>query len=80
MHLRPGKVIQNLDPSGIDEIDMGTFQMQGFLLQEIRAALPIQEGGPLIRDFSFELNEHVASAFLDFRYLEHRLCLSFVFV
>ena len=66
MYLCPGKVIQDLNPPGIDEIDMGAIQMHGFLLPEIRAAFTIQKSGPLIRDFSFELNEHVASAFLDF--------------
>jgi hypothetical protein len=75
-----GEVIQNLDPPGIDEIDMGTIQMHGFLLPEIRAALPIQKGGPLIRNLSFELDQHVASAFLDFRNLEHHLHRSFEFV
>jgi hypothetical protein len=75
-----GKAIQDLNPPGIDEIDMGTIQMHGFLLQEIRAALPIQEGGPLIRDLSFELDEHIAPAFLNFCNLEHHLHLSFVFV
>jgi hypothetical protein len=72
-----GKVIYNLNPPGIDEIDMGTIQMHGFLLQKIRAAFTIQESGPLIRDLSFELDEHVASAFLNFCNLEHHLCRSF---
>jgi hypothetical protein len=75
-----GEVIQNLNPSGIDEIDMGTIQMHGFLLPEIRAAFTIQEGGPLIRDFSFKLDEHIASAFLNRRNLEHHLYRSLVFV
>jgi hypothetical protein len=75
-----GEVIQNLNPPGIDEIDMGTIQMDGFLLPEIRAAFTIQEGGPLIRDFSFELDEYVAPALLNFCNLEHHLRRSFVFV
>jgi hypothetical protein len=78
--LRTGKVIQNLNPPGIDEIDMGTIQMHGFLLPKIRAAFTIQEGGPLIRDFSFELDEHVAPAFLNFCNLEHHLYRSLMFV
>jgi hypothetical protein len=72
-----GKVIQNLNPPVIDEIDMGTIQMHGFLLLEIRAALPIQEDGPLIRDFSFELDKHVTPAFLNFCNLQHHLYRSF---
>jgi hypothetical protein len=39
MDLCGGKVVQHLNPPGIDEIDLGTIQMHGFFLQEIRAAL-----------------------------------------
>jgi hypothetical protein len=72
-----GEITQDLNPPGIDEINMGTIQMHGFLLPEIRAALPIQEGSPLIRDLSFELDEHIAPAFLNFCNLEHHLYRSF---
>jgi hypothetical protein len=72
-----GKTIQNFNPLGIDEIDMGTIQMHGFLLPEIRAALIIQECGPLIRDLSFELDKHVAPAFLNYCHLQHHLHRSF---
>jgi hypothetical protein len=75
-----GEVIQNLNPPGINEIDMGTVQMHGFLLPEIQAAFTIQEGGPLIRDFPFELDEHVTPAFLNFCNLQHHLRRSLVFV
>jgi nucleoside 2-deoxyribosyltransferase len=50
--LRPGKVIQNLNPSGIDEIDMGTIQMHGFLLSKERPTLAVEESGPLCGDLA----------------------------
>jgi hypothetical protein len=71
--LRSWKVIQHLNSSGIDEIDMGTIQMHSFLLLEIRTTLLIQQGSPLICDLSFELDDHVAPAFLNFCNLEHHL-------
>jgi hypothetical protein len=78
--LRPRKVIQDLNPLGINEVDMGTIQMHGFLLLEVRAAFTIQENSPLIRDFAFKLDEHVAPTFLNFCNLEHHLHRFFVFV
>jgi hypothetical protein len=75
-----GEVIQDLHPFGIDEIDMGTIQMHGFLLAEIRTAFIIQKDSPLIRDFSFELDEHIAPGFLNFCNLEHHLYRSLVFI
>ena len=78
--LRPGKIVQSLNPPDIDEIDMGTIQMHGFPLLEIQAALTIQKSDPLIRDFSLELDEHVAPAFLHFCHFEHDLHRSCVFV
>jgi hypothetical protein len=78
--LYPWKIIENFDPPGIDEIDMGTIKMHYLLLSEIRAAFTIQKGGPLIRDFPFELDEHVAPAFLNFCNLQHHLYRSLVFV
>jgi hypothetical protein len=78
--LRPGKVIQDLNSLGINEVDMGTIQMHGFLLLEVRAAFTIQENSPLIRDFAFKLDEHIAPTFLNFCNLEHHLHRFFVFV
>jgi hypothetical protein len=75
-----GKVIQNLNPPGIDEIDMGTIQMHSFFLPEIRAAFSIQKTGPLVCDFSFELDEHITPGFLNFCNLEHHLYRSYVFI
>ena len=46
------KVIQNLNDSDIDEIDMGTILMHGVLLPEIREACTIEQEGPLNCDFS----------------------------
>ena len=80
MYLCLGEVIQNLNPLGIDEIDMGTIQMHGFLLAEIRTAFTIQKIGPLIRDFSFELEEHIEPGFLNFCNLQHHLYRSLVFI
>jgi len=54
--------------------------MHGFLLLEVRAAFTIQENSPLIRDFAFKLDEHVAPTFLNFCNLEHHLHRFFVFV
>jgi hypothetical protein len=75
-----GEVIQNLNPPGIDEIDMGTIQMHGFLLSEKHSALSIEQRGPLCGNLALQLEEHVAPAFLNLRNLEHHLYLSFVFV
>jgi hypothetical protein len=78
--LRPGKVIQDLNPPGIDEIDMGAIQMHGFLLSKERPALAIEQRGPLLCDLALQLEEHVAPAFLNLGNLEHHLYRSFAFV
>jgi len=75
-----GKVIQDLNPPGIDEIDMGAIQMHGFLLSKERPTLTVEEVSPLCGDLALQLKEHVAPAFLNLRNLEHHLYLSFVFV
>jgi hypothetical protein len=72
------KAVQDLNPPDIDEIDTGTIQMHSFPLLQIPSAFTIQKGHPLIRDFSFELDEHVAPALLNLRHLEHDLPCSYV--
>ena len=78
--MRAGQVIQDLHTPGIDEIDMGAIQKNGFLLSKERPTFAVEEGGPLCGNLALQLEEHVAPAFLNLRNLEHHLYLSFVFV
>jgi len=71
--LRPGKALKNLDPPGIDEIDMGAIQIPGFVVLEKHSALSIEQRGPLRSNLAFQLEEHVTPAFLNFCNLEHHL-------
>ena len=78
MHSR--KIIEDLHSAGIDKIDMGAIQIQGFLLSKERPTFSVEENGPLCGDLALQLEEHLAPTFLNLRNLEHHLFLSYVFV
>jgi hypothetical protein len=67
------EAVENLNPPAIDKLDARTIQMDGSFLSQIRAALPVQQRRPLIRDLPFQLEEDIASTFPNFCDLQHRL-------